>query len=217
MAKIVNRKIILDGLAAIIDLGFVPDICDMEIDDGTNVDHTRYFNQLEDDNDIFGYLTNGSDGVRTRLTTAATGLSAFDTSVDGVVLPAPDGNGEENSLVTDYSTTTTYTARSATVLGSAVRPTTRNGLVMELTTASGGAAGTEPTWPTVAGNSVTANSGDVWIARDEKTIKIGRKGITIGASVANNTDGLIAQIVATKLDSDPAEVDAGSVAASVPV
>lgn len=50
-----------------------------------------------------------------------------------------------------------WAASTAYSLGAAVRPTTRNNFVYEVTTA-GTSAATEPTWPTVAGNTVADNT-----------------------------------------------------------
>lgn len=50
-----------------------------------------------------------------------------------------------------------WAASTAYSLGAAVRPTTRNNYVYEVTTA-GTSAATEPTWPTTAGNTVTDNT-----------------------------------------------------------
>lgn len=49
-------------------------------------------------------------------------------------------------------------------LGAAVRPTTRNNFVYEVTTA-GSSAATEPTWPTTAGNTVADGAALVWTCR----------------------------------------------------
>lgn len=56
-----------------------------------------------------------------------------------------------------------WAATTAYSLGDAARPTTRNGFVYEVTTA-GTSAGSEPTWPTTAGNTVTDDS-VVWTCR----------------------------------------------------
>jgi hypothetical protein len=216
----INRKIVLDGNAAIIEFGFVPDKVEMHIDDLTNVDITRYFKQLEDDDSIYGYLLTGSSGVVTRLTSAATGISSYDTAIGKVMLPAPNGEGEQAATlpIAFVAGTTQPTPRSTTVLGTVVKPSQSKltGYIYECTAAVG-VYGTEPTaWPTVPGETISDGT-NTWICREEKIKAVGVKGITIGASVANNTDGLIAQIIATRFDKDPLEVDAGGVVADAPV
>ena len=207
-----------DGLAGILDLGFVPDVFEIFTDDGTNPDKITWFKEMESlGTPEYGFLTTGSTGDITKLSTAATGIIAYDASTLRVLLPAPDGNGKAQASIADYNTATTYTARSASALGSVVRPTTHNGLVYECTTASGGAAGTEPTFPTRTGQSVTSGSGDVWIARDEEVLTDGVKGVQLGASLSQNTNGNEAWFIATKSDFDRDKGDAGAVAAGNPI
>ena len=220
MSKEVNRKITLDGNIVIVDLGFVPDKVVMFIDDTTNIDITTYFRQLEVDNSLFGYLLTGSSGITTRLTTAATGLSAYDAQNSRLLLPAPSGQGEVAAAHPDafVAGTAQPTARTTTVLGTLTKPSigNENGLVAECT-ADNGVYGTEPTWPTKPGDTVDDDNSNTWTMRETKVADVGVKGIQIGVSVANNTDSLIAQIVATKFDKDPGAVDAGNITAGTPV
>lgn len=196
----VEKTFTADGSAINIDFGFAPDrVTLIEGFDDTNPNIYEWFKSLADaaGNGQYGVLLTGSTGVVTNCADANNGFIAYSTVSTQVLLPAPNGNGEVASTIADYSTTTTYTARSTTALGSVVRPTTHNGYVYECTTASGGAAGTEPTtWGTVVGGTTTAGSGDVWTCREESIIQHGGKGITVGATLSTDGDEWLA--IATK-------------------
>jgi len=216
----VIRHIELDGAAVILDLGFIPDLVKMYIDDATNVDITTWFKRMVDDESMYGVLLTGSSGVTTRLTTAVTGISEYDTVTQKVLLPAPNGEGEQSASMPSafVAGTAQPTARTTTVLGTVTKPSSgnENGYIYECT-ASAGVYGTEPTaWPTVPGTTVSDGT-NTWICRDSKVKNIGVKGITIGGSVANNTNGLQCYVEAIRADKDPADTDAGGVVAGSPV
>lgn len=211
-----------DGLAAIIELGFVPDLVKVHLSDATNVDIITWFKRMFDDEGEYGTIMTGSTGVTTVATSEATGILAFDSTLPRNMLPAPSGNGLQGStLAAAYTVTlsTAATARSTTALGSLLKPSVDNvaakkGLVFECTTAGTGSA--EPTWPTVAGESVTDGT-TVFIARESIIEDIGVKGIQIGVDVINNDDGNQVYVEAERVDADPPEVDAGDIVAGNPI
>ena len=187
----VSGHFIADGSAVNVDVGFIPDKVYMlhGLEETNPVEHI-FIRELANTGTASGqYGLQDSGGTKTKLASAAAGFATYDTTAYRAILPAPNGSGERSTSVADYSTTTTYTARSSTALGSVVRPTTHNGFVYECTTASGGAAGTEPSsWGTTVGGTTTAGSGDVWTCRDEKMQWIGVKGFTVGATLSTDTD-----------------------------
>ena len=140
-------RYISDGLAVNLNFGFIPEYCLAIHDiDATSPDKYEWFKAMEDESTAqYGILTTGTTGVITELTTAATGAVKYNPGqVLGVLVPSPvAGAVDVFATIADYATGTTYTARSATAVGSIVRPVTasyRNtGLVFECTTASGGA------------------------------------------------------------------------------
>ena len=219
MSRLVLRHFEADGLAAILDIGFIPDKVEVTLDEGTNPDILKWMRRMVDDESVYGHLITGSSGIVTRVTTAATGIEAYDTVQDGVKVESPvPGRGEVFTTVADWTSavSSAATARSATAVGTIIRPTTHNGYVYECTTA-GTSSGTEPTsYPTVPGETVTDND-VVFTTRNEKIAKIGAKGITIGADVSQNTNGNQIYVEAFKADRDPADIDAGSVAAGMPI
>lgn len=210
-----------DGLAAIVDLGFVPDLTKVHLSDGTNVDIITQFRRMFDDEGEYGTIMTGATGVTTVAATAATGVSAYDETLVRQMLPAPSGDGLQASAMAEAYTvarSTAATARSTTALGTILKPSiasgNTDGLVFECTTAGTGSA--EPTWPTRAGESVTDGT-TVFIARDSNIKDIGVKGIQIGADVINNDDGNQIYVEAYRADRDPADLDAGSIVAGNPI
>lgn len=57
-----------------------------------------------------------------------------------------------------------WAATTATSVGDAIRPTTRNGYCYECTASSGSTGAAEPTWPTTPGNTVV-DGGVTWTCR----------------------------------------------------
>jgi len=209
MAKIVSGHFESDGNAINLKLGFVPDWCILFNNTGqTAPDIYFWFKRFVDDASMYGLLITGSSGVVSRVTTAAEGIDAFDSEVYRVLLPDPITNENVPINASAYNTATTYSARGTTC-GQVVRPTTRNGFVYELYTASGGAAGTEPTWGTTVGGLTTAGSGDVWICREENVVVSGGKGVTVGATL--QTDARELFYLAGESEKDEDKGDAGRV------
>ncbi len=190
--KKVGGHFIADGNAVNIAIGYVPDkfVAKAKYEE-TNVATYIWLKELANtanSNGQFGITRPAGGGAVTKMASAAAGIASYDTTSNQVLVPAPNGNGTVQGTVADYNTATTYTARSSTVIGSIIRPTTHNGFVYEMTTASSGAAGTEPTFNTTVGGSTTATSGDIWITREENTVAGGAKGVTIGADISTDTD-----------------------------
>lgn len=222
MSQQVLRHFESDGLAAIIDLGFVPNLAKVHLDDGTNVDIITWFQRMFDDQETYGTIMTGTSGITTVAGTAATGISAFDSTLLRQMLPAPNGDGlQGGTLAAAYTVarSTAATARSTTALGTVLKPSVNDvaakiGLVYECLTAGTGSA--EPTWPTVVGDTVLDND-VLYIARESNLQDIGVKGIQIGADVINNDDGNNVYVEAYLADADPTFVDAGDIVAGNPI
>lgn len=129
-------------------------------------------------------LVGGS--AATYMATKETGISAFDGSKTPLVLIKAPATGKlvKTSVYGDYDPAVDYnsvgTNRSATVIGTIIRPTTHNGYVYELKTKTGGAASTEPTWGLVPGETTTDTIGNVWTCREENIVANKGLGITLG-------------------------------------
>jgi len=217
MSQIYSGHFQQDAETTILDLGFIPDTFELFINDGTAPDIIKWWKEMVDQGTaLYGFLCTGSTGEYTQLTTAASGISAYNSSVNGVLLPAPNGEGKAEAAVIEYAAASTPTARTVLIVGTVVRPSTRNNYIYECTTSSG-AVVTEPTWPTVPGNTVTDDGSNVWTCRNEEVSNSGAKGVTIGTSVSQASDGDEAWFIATKSDIDRDKGDAGAAAAGSPI
>ncbi len=178
-----------DGLINL-PIGFIPDVFDMDEVGSTNPDHIRWYRRKEQDEasgSQEGMITNGADGVITKLGDAA-GITAYDT---GTQIP-PIGIWEASSATIDdrAGSTITIVARSATAPGTYVNPTvgstTDRQAVFEAVTVSGSTDSTEPTWPDAIGQNVTDGS-VVWQRVDVSLQLGGYQGVVIAAAL--NTNG----------------------------
>ena len=191
--KKVGGDLIADGSAINIDIGFVPDLFRAweGCEEGNPKIHYWIKSRAASANDYGQYGFTNTAGTISTCATALAGFAAYDTVATKAMVPAPDGDGEVSAT---YPSTWTQarssaaTARSVTAVGILIKPTSGNetGLIYECTTDGDGAA-TEPTWPTVVGESVTDGT-TVWIARVEKTKSVGCKGVTIGATLSTDSD-----------------------------
>jgi len=195
-----------NALAKIVNCGCKPDTAILRVNVATGQTPDEYYwNRLDEAAaaPVYAVKVTGSSGANSVATTAATGISAVSIQYDGVLISDPVGGDDKFAIPETYSTsqnyaggqtytqsqsgeTTTIAARSTSVIGMVVRPTTKNGFVYELTTATG-AGTTEPTWTTVPGTTCTDGGSNVWTCRTEKTASRGCYGLKIGASI--QTDG----------------------------
>lgn len=172
--------------------GFVPDYVEMLLTAGGTELVFRWYKALYDNaaaaKGKYGFVDDGA-GVLTHAAAAANGIIPYDPgSAPMVFLPAPNGNGEVKvALAADFVAGATQpTARTVSVPGTTVRPSTHNGFVYECT-ATAGVYGTEPTWGTTIGGT-TSDGTNTWTCRPEKVTAGGGMGFTIGVDVAI-TDG----------------------------
>lgn len=186
-------ELIADGNAINVDVGNIPDkvIATAKAEEANPLIYTWYKERANtvNSNAQFGYLLTGSSGVITKAADAANGIQEYDTSELRAIVSAPGGSGEVSATIAaDFLAGATQpTARSVTVVGTIVRPSTHNGFLYECTT-SAGVYGTEPTtWGTVVGGT-TSDGTNTWTCRDEKLKWIGAKGFTIGATISTDTD-----------------------------
>ncbi|KKL65965.1 hypothetical protein LCGC14_2149710 [marine sediment metagenome] len=187
--KIVSGTYIAGANAANIECGFIPDYVELwTAVNGTELVYhwSKVFGDTSALTGQYGILDTA--GVKSVPTTAATGIIAYDATALSVMLPNPAGGADLRAdLPSAYTValSTAATARTATALGSIVKPSlgNENGLLAECTTAGTGSA--EPTWPTIAGETVVDNS-VTWTMREWKTEARGVKGFTVGATVCSD-------------------------------
>jgi len=191
-----------DGNAVNVILGFVPDL--LEVFDNiqqTNPERITWQKAVADAGLTGQYgWTRAGTGTLTACADANNGIIAFDQSGNYVLVESPmPGVGKKATPVLTWAASASKTARSATAIGSIVRPAVRNGYVYECT-----GAGTtndtegEPTWPTTPGASVTETDGVIWTCRIEEVVRGGGKGFTFGATLS--TDGRYAMFIAYRCD-----------------
>ena len=200
-----------------VDIGFIPDhIKAYELTSTAEVMYDWY-RCLYDKASTFMYgISHHGDGAIADVGSADDGFIPYEEGEDvGVSLPNPQSGKLEKATVTDWNTATTnYSSgasdRTATTLGTVVRPPIHNGYVYELKT--GAAAGTsEPTagWGTVPGELSTDGGSNVWICRKEVLAKGGGMGFTIGATLSVNTDIWVFEAEKHLRSEDMGDADSG--------
>lgn len=176
-----------DGLINL-PLGFIPDVFDMDELTTANPDHVRWYRQQEQDEASAsrqGIITNGSDGVITRLS-SGNGITAYDT-------------GSQTPTIEEWTQARANAAmaRTATAPGTYIKPTVDapdenggiadRGSIFECVTAGSGASATEPTWPTSDGENILDGTDVVWKKVNVSLQRGGYQGVVIAAAL--NTNG----------------------------
>jgi hypothetical protein len=188
--KCVQRVLIGSGAAVNLDLGFEPHRVEVDlVDTATNSVFYVWDGRSQQEHatavtDSTEYGTKITEGVTAICDTTAKGISLYNGAKTPQVLinsPKP-GADDEKTDVLDYTVarSTAATARTATAVGTVLRPTTHNGYVYECTTAGTGSA--EPTWPTTPGETVTDGT-TVFTCREENVVANKGVGITLGATL----------------------------------
>ena len=191
--KKVGRRFIGSGAALNLDLGFYPHkVIVWLIDTATNSVKTVWYGKRQQESalsvtDSVEYGTIITEGVTSIGDTTAKGISMYDGSkVPQVLVESPKpGVGLVKADVADWLAATSYAAgeRSATAIGTIVRPPTHNGYVYELTTDTANGTSEPATWATVPGETCTDGGANIWTCRNENVVANKGKGITIGETV----------------------------------
>ncbi len=193
--KKVGGHFIADGSAININIGFVPDyfraVTKFEETNQLTYEWWKEQANTGNSNGQFGISRPANGGAVVKQADAANGFASYDQATNQIKLPAPNGEGELAAAVpTEFLAGAAQpTARSTTVLGSTVRPSTGKltGYIYECTV-SAGVLGTEPTtWPSVPGEIVSDGT-NTWITREEKVFQGIAKGITVGATISTDSD-----------------------------
>ena len=178
-----------DGGLINLPIGFIPDIFDMDEVGTSNPDHVKWYRAQEGAEAAGskeGMITNGADGVITKLGTGA-GIIAFNA---GSQTPAL-GEWEASSSTIDEKdeTSITIVARTADAPGTYVFPTvssrTDRQAIFEAVTVGGNTGTTEPTWPDSVGENVTDGS-IVWKRVDVSLQRGGYQGVVVAAGLSTN-------------------------------
>ena len=185
MNKIKTGHFEADGGLINLGIGFIPDVIDLDEVGTTNPDHVRWYSAQEQDEasgSQEGMITNGADGVITKLADAG-GITAYDT---GVQVPTIQEWTEARA--------TAAIARTATAPGTYIKATVDaandiggiadRGSIFECVTAGTGNS-TEPKWPTSDGENITDNS-VVWQKVNVDLQRGGYQGVVIAAALGTN-------------------------------
>ncbi len=189
-----------DGSDHNVELGFIPDYCILfELAD-SNPNIIHWCHPMKDDatGKREGLKETGSGGD-VSYNSNDQGISEWDDDTSYVNILHPGSGKKVKVSVADWATGTSYASgqRSATAIGTIVRPPVHNGRVFELTT-QGGNGGTAPTsWDVQPGETV-ADTNNTWTCREEEVVKGGGKGITVRGEI--NTDSKQVYVIAMKAD-----------------
>ncbi len=193
--KFNSGQFVADGNAVNVDVGFIPDfVFAIEgLEESTPQLHYWFRSAIDSASAEaqFGIIDTG--GTKAKHAAAVNGFAVLDTTALKLLLPNPAGGDDLTAdLPNPYTVarSTAATARTATALGTVLKPSLTNvaakfGLVFECITAGTGSA--EPTWPTVAGGKVLDNDVE-YIAREENIENRGVKGFTLGATGQDDSD-----------------------------
>ncbi len=189
MSRTVSGTYIASDAAVKVEVGFVPDKVRLTTAIGGTELVFDWLKVMGDTSALTGqYGIKDAAGAKTHATTAATGIIAYDEVANKVLLPAPNGEGEEAAdvpLAYTLARSDAATARSTTALGTILKPSSGNetGYIYECTT--DGTSTGEPTWGTVPGEIVTDGT-TKFITREEKVFQGVAKGFEVGVDICTN-------------------------------
>ena len=128
---------------------------------------------IDSDGDITVSEADGNEDGYDSAGEAVYGITTGNTTAVVANIPAPDGDGTvQATIAADFVAGATQpTARTTSVVGTVLRPSTHNGYLYECTI-SAGVYGTEPTWGTIVGGT-TSDGTNTWICRTESLSSVG--------------------------------------------
>lgn len=195
MHKIVSGTFIAKDAATNVKIGFVPDYVKLwTAIGGTELIH-EWFKCMGDTAAGTGqYGIVDSGGAKTHNANANAGIIAYDAKTLKAMLIAPDGTEKSATIYGDFtyakaqSLTPTARTTASNVMGSIIRPTTKNGFLYECTTQGGAMTSlTEPTWGTIPGET-TSDGSNTWTCREEKLKWVGGRGFTVGVDICTDSE-----------------------------
>lgn len=210
--KGIQVRLIGGGAAYNLDLGFFPHRVQVSlIDTATNSVFYIWHGKTQQEaalsvTDSVEYGIKISEGVTAICDTTAKGISVYDGSkVPQVLVDSPKpGVGLVKADVADWSASVDYSsagsARTATAVGTIVRPPIHNGRVFELTMATGTGTSEPSSWDVQPGETVTDGGSNVFTCRQENVVANKARGITLGATLL--TDNAHFFVVAERFDQE---------------
>jgi hypothetical protein len=173
-----------DGGAIHLPIGFQPDYVRLIAKgaSSTNAIVYEWFREMEDHDSIDGWSF--TDGVDAEIASGS-GITAYDTST-------------EIPTISEWSASTSVTARSSTAHGSYVKATTSGtdvdgneidrSAIFECVVA-GTTGSSEPNWPTEIGANGPSDNSVIWQKVNVATERGGYKGFSLAASMTGLADG----------------------------
>jgi len=210
--QMATRVLIGGGVAYNLALGFIPTCVEGFTYNATpdSIVRFRWEGPLAEDNAVIvaggGVYGHSIDGAVVAELTADTGMSSYEGAKTPQVRTESPAGGQVLASVVDYTVarSTAATARSATAVGTLLRPTTHNGYVYECTTAGTGAA--EPTWPTTPGETVQDNSSVTYTCREENVVNAGELGVTLGATLMTDSNTVVVHAYKADTEEDLGDI-----------
>jgi hypothetical protein len=213
MSKSVSATYISSDAAVGVEVGFVPDHVKLTTAVGGTELVYDYYRILADTTagtGQFGILDTG--GTKSTPSTAATGIIPLSSSDVGVLIESPQDSGKQIfASATDWLAATDYSsagvARSATTIGTIVRPPVHINRVFELTTATGVGTSEPATWDVQPGETVTDGGSNIWTCRDENVTKRGVNGFEVGVTVCTNGEIHVYEATQNDVSRDQGDAD----------
>jgi len=209
--KAVQIHAIADGGAMNFDIGFKPDYVEAYSALGGTELGYKYFRVLQEAETSGQYgLAIANAGDVSACASAAEGIQTYEEGDDlGVMIQHPGSGKMVLASVTDWAIGTSYSTgeRSATAIGTIIRPPIHNGCVYELTTDVGDGTSEPTTWPTTPGETCTDGGTNIWTCRREIVKKAGGQGFTIGATISTDSEIWVIRAVGGDRISNFGDVD----------
>lgn len=188
----VQGSFIADGGAMNFDIGFKPTYIEAYSALGGTELGKKFFQALLDAETSGQYgVAIANAGDVSVCADAANGFAVYDEGEDiGVMIQHPGSGKMVLASVADWLAATSYAAgeRSATAVGTIVRPPIHNGRVFELTTDTDVGTSEPSSWDVEPGETVTDGGANIWTCRKEIVKKSGGAGFTIGATISTDSE-----------------------------
>ncbi len=206
----VQIAFVADGGLMNFDIGFKPSYIELiSAITGTELMH-RFYRALADAelSGQYGIIDDGA-GVLS-VNSSGSGIILYDEGEDIGVLILHPGSGKKVIVtVADWLAATSYSAgeRSATAIGTIVRPPIHNGRVFELTTDTGSGTSEPSSWDVQPGETVTDGGSNIWTCRKEETFKAGGMGFAVEAGISTDSEKWVARAVLDDIWEDLGDID----------
>ncbi len=209
--KSVQIHAIADGGAMNFDIGFKPTYIEAYSALGGTELGVKFFQVLLDAETSGQYgIALANAGDISVAADADNGFKPYDEGEDiGVMILHPGSNKLALATVADWLAATSYSAgeRSATAIGTIVRPPIHNGKVFELTTDTGSGTSEPSSWDVEPGETVTDGGSNIWTCRKEIVKKSGGKGFIIGSTISADGEIWVIRAVEDDVWTDFGDVD----------